>query len=352
MALIAQSADVEVARGAHQLEQMALHPVTDWPPPGTHMAGLADALQDAWPLPHARNPRVVADLPPDGTGELPIGGFWWTTLGQMYADFPDQLSGLALKLVARFGELEAGDVGAVLAIPVVYEGGTVRMRWISTTYRGTLGGGVEEFQHKMDLGVPGNDPDLSESDALLLAEQLAAIWYLRITSGSPALQGWISPEVVWTEVGVVQKVSTAATDKDGKGGNLSQSYGTQWNNYLTGARPAGQGGVTLPYEVSCAVSLQTDQRGPRGKGRFYLPPFSQNSQVAGGLFQTAFIADLALAMKGWLNDIKAATPYVPIVVSRRALQLHEITSLRIGHVPDSQRRRRRSQAEAYAEQIL
>jgi hypothetical protein len=163
----------------------------------------------------------------------------------------------------------------------------------------------------------------------------------------------VSTDAVFTEVGVVEMTATTATDKFGKGGNAKQSYPTAWSAYLIGAQViGGQSGACLPYEVACAVTLQTNKRGPSGRGRFYLPPFGINSMAAGGVYITAGIQATLNGCATWLEAIKANTPYVPVVVSPRQLVLNEIVSVDIGKVPDSQRRRRRSQDEARLTHIL
>lgn len=48
----------------------------------------------------------------------------------------------------------------------------------------------------------------------------------------------------------------------------------------------------------------------------------------------------------FFDSVKADHDLVPVVVSKRRLILNEITNVLVGAVPDSQRRRRRSQDEA------
>jgi hypothetical protein len=223
------------------------------------------------------------------------------------------------------------------------------MRWIRCTYRGFLGNGVEQFQFKMDYGMPGDDPTLDEADAPAWAEARAAelIASLAYDSGTGTLASFLSSAHGFSEIGAVQMTQTEATSVDGTGGNQEQSYPGGWYMFPTGSEPRGSVVVdSLPYEVACAVTLHTDTRGPRGRGRLYLPPFNKNALAAGGLFSTVASGTAGEFVKQLANRAATATSLVPVVVSGRAIQLHEIVGVSTGLVPDSQRRRRRSQNEA------
>ena len=153
-------------------------------------------------------------------------------------------------------------------------------------------------------------------------------------------------DVVYTEVGVVEIVATSATDSHGAGGNATESFTTQWFMYPTGTGPHGTQAISLPYECALCVTLQTDHRGPSGRGRFYFPPPYPDILAAGGRFNPGFVSEACTAFGAYIDAVKADHDLVPVVVSNRRLILNEITSLLGGSVPDSQRRRRRSQAEA------
>lgn len=318
-------------------------PSSPWPPPGTHIEWVGPATVDDPIVGGALRLEVVAD-----EDYLPADGFWWTTLGQLLLDRADWPDEFGPALLALYLTIRPDWAGGVAAIPVFYRGGEgVLMRWIKTTYRGTLGGGVEQFQFSINFGNPGADPTLAEADALPLAEQLAAIFKTVVNHPTAGMMILCAPDVMFTEVGVTQLTQTDATGADGSGGNLEQSYETAWANYPATTEPVGLSGiVTLPYEVACAVTLQTDKRGPSGRGRVYLPPFSSAQMVAGGLFTSAGSALGGTVIGDYFDAVVAATPYVPIVVSRRRIVLNEVTSINVGRVPDSQRRRRRSQDEA------
>lgn len=335
-----QRAKIRVAT-VNELENIAatLPAGTDWPPPHMHVV---DRFDDSGLIPGLAD-GSVGELVSDGT-PFPTTGFWWTTLAELLIDVPGWQVRVGVRLLELYLDLNPTWVGPVASIPVFYEAGQGEiMRWISTVFRGVLGGGVEQFQWGLQLGNPGNDPDITEAQGLALAEQLAGIWAPHFT----AMAGYFPLDVQYSEVGVVQKTQTQNTNSDGTGGNLSQDWLTQFWGWPAVSMPRGDSGtVTLPYEVACALTLHTDHRGPSGRGRVYMPPFSVGNVVAGGRFTGNTVVAVGAAFGAFLGDIKDETPYVPVVVSRRRGILNEINMLDVGGVPDSQRRRRRSQDEA------
>jgi hypothetical protein len=270
--------------------------------------------------------------------------WYWGTLGSFISGLSGIDSAALNRLLTSVAGVAGTPLGGALDVPLLKKGsaGSV-MRWIRSTYRGILGGGVEEFQFKIDLGNPGADPDLDAAGCALLAEQLAGLWG---PGNNPQFLNAVTTEAQMTEVGVVTMTATSATAKDGSGGNMAQSFPTEWFMWPTGSRPSGSAGVSLPYECACAVTLQTDKRGPSGRGRFYLPPFGTSQMTAGGVFDSAAQTNAEHGSLLWLEAIRDATPYDVIVVSPRQLVLNKVTSVNVGKVPDSQRRRRRSQDEA------
>ncbi len=306
------------------------------PPPGTELVfpGPLGPLVDM--------PYVVGEPSAGAPGDK-----WWATLGQI--SLP--LGGLAGGWIARM----AGAAGVAIRstfiaedIPVVFDQGGSVMKWIASTIRGSLAG-IEQFQFGLNWGNPGSDPDLDDAALLTFATTLRDTLQstLATSYASIAPLSTLGPSVKFEEVGAVMKTQTSATAKDGTGGNLEQGGTTQWAAYPTAGRPTGgSSSITLPFEVSCALTLHTDMRGPSGRGRIYLPPFGVGYLQEGGKFTTATCQCWGLWAGGLFTAMTTATSHVPVVVSRRRLVLHEIKSVTTGVIPDSQRRRRRSQDEA------
>lgn len=308
-----------------------------WPPPGTTEQLLG--FPETW--------TVVSGTPTSGDADT-----WWvTTLAHVTG-----LDGTALQAAVLARKLAISNpvlaIGTTLGnYPVIYERGLPPiMKWIRSTFRGQLGGGVEEFQFKMDWGNPGNDPNLAENAAGAFAEflrdQWNAVWISTINSN--VVQAQFAASVQWTEIGVTQWSQDAPKNADGSGGDAHQEYPNAWSAYTVGALPVGSAaGNSLPFEVSCAVTLHTSKRGPRGRGRLYLPPFATSKMDPNGVFQAGVVSTVGAAIGDLIEAVQGSTyAYDALVVSMREKVLNTVTSVSVGKVPDSQRRRRRSQDEA------
>lgn len=336
MAPLPQRAVVRFA-GPSQLEELAADPLgfTHWPPDGTHQVYAGPASPAQLGGVGGTLFYLVAD-----EDYLPASGFAWTTLGQLIVGQAIDSAPVRAALLLAYRALVPGYAGLASAIPVYVDFGTgVDMRWLRTTFRGLLDG-TEQFEHHLDLGKPGDDPTTTEAAQMTLAQDLATKFVAHA-----GIWNQSGLDVQYTEVGVVEIVATSATDSHGAGGDATESNTTAWWMWPTGTGPAG-GGETLPFEVACAVTLQTDHRGPSGRGRFYLPPFATAAMVAGGRFDNTIVGAVGAAVGAFFVAIEADHDLVPVVVSKRRLILNEVRSVSVGGVPDSQRRRRRSQPEA------
>lgn len=309
-----------------------------WPPPGCTVIPVAHP--EPWGL-------VVGDFE-----ALPADEYYVTTLDEFVLSMPDTAVSILARVAAAFTGPIAVYAGVVGHWPVIFspiEGRT--MRWIKTTFRGTLGA-VEQFQFGLNFGQPGADPDLDEAGCQAFATSLASKWatVLNTTTfgtGGAAWKSLFPPDVHYVEVGVCIQTQTDATAADGSGGNLAQEDPTEWApiNGITGI--SGSGGASLPYEVAECVTLHTDKRGPSGRGRLYLPPMHTTTMSAGGgLFDAGNAAAGGKAIGALCEAVTADEGFVPVVVSRRRIVLNEVKQISTGIVPDSQRRRRWAQLEA------
>jgi hypothetical protein len=313
------------------------------PPPGTTLE-----LQ----------PRMASPLvwPIQGSGRLP---FWvegvsdlpdpsdWSHMG--LADFCAQVgvdhTGVIARFASWFTDIPSGVGLTVAEWPVIVKGTEEQnaMRWIRNTVRGEFGGGTEQWQFKMDFGTPGADPDYDADTLLTFATAMRAVW----GTWWATMSAWFPNDTTFIESGAAQLQATEAKNKDGSGGNVESSE-TQWaSNVLPYTHGTGDA-PSLPFETACAVTLNTDHRGPSGRGRFYVPAFQVNAMDndISGCFEPGVMGTLNAATKAVFDTVRAAGTLEPIVVSERKLILNTITSIATGRVPDSQRRRRRSQDEA------
>lgn len=306
-----------------------------WPPPGTTEQRYG--FPETWVL--------VSGDPTEGDA----GDWYVTTLGHVAGLQNQTVTQLLLAIGREFTGPIASFVSAASQWPVIYEvGRTNHMRWISSVFRGQLGS-TEQFQFGLNWGNPGSDPDPNEAETLAFAETLRTQWAANWTANQPTSSpaSMFTAQVKFVEVGATVKTQTDATGADGSGGNLEQKFDTQWAPWTVGSESKGTAsGFALPYEVACALTLQTDKRGPSGRGRIYLPPFYTGVMATEGKFEATAPNVLAYMLGAFFEDVESATGHVPIVVSRRRIVLNEVTSVNVGYVPDAQRRRRRSQDEA------
>lgn len=314
------------------------HVSKTWPPPGCSVVPVGHP--ETWGL-------VVGDF-----SALERGDWYVTDLATFTEEVPAAAASILLFAAKKLSGVPGLFAGAIGHWPVIFEVGEgTTMRWIHTVLRGTLGG-VEQFQHQTNFGTPGDDPDLTEAQCAALATQLATAWQATWNdttipgTGTAPWSSLFSSEVKYTEVGVCMQTQTASTDSSGMGGNLSQDAPTEWAPINGVSGIVGTGTTSLPYEVSCCVTLHTDKRGPSGRGRLYLPPNEVTSIAAGGQFVPGHATAGGTAVGKYFDRVKVATGYVPLVVSRRRLVLTEVNQITVGLIPDSQRRRRWAQLEA------
>jgi len=121
--------------------------------------------------------------------------------------------------------------------------------------------------------------------------------------------------------------------------------------YATPPVGAAVGG-NLPTEVSSCVSWKTPQVGRRGRGRIYVPGVPQSAIDSNGFLTSTWVSNLVSRGETLADslDVESVTPTVthvkPIVTGAPWTHYGVITSVNVGNVADSQRRRRRQLVEA------
>jgi hypothetical protein len=104
-------------------------------------------------------------------------------------------------------------------------------------------------------------------------------------------------------------------------------------------------GETLPPQIALAVSLRTALATRAGRGRFYLPPFAVD-QVLNGRLVSATQTDVLDQVKQMFDSL-VGNSHTPVIFHRTLASTTPITTLAVGDVFDTQRRRRDSYQEAY-----
>lgn len=107
---------------------------------------------------------------------------------------------------------------------------------------------------------------------------------------------------------------------------------------------AGTGGLGMPAEVACCLSLKTIHAGPSGLGRVYIGPMVMGASVAGTWSEsrptTGLTDALCLSAGRLLEDAAAgAIPLVWCVLSQKNAAAYDIEGGWVDDAWDTQRRR-------------
>jgi hypothetical protein len=196
------------------------------------------------------------------------------------------------------------------------------------------------------------DPDTGVADALALGAKLRDQWQAFLGSIAVAPSQTVSSALLGIGL-LYDEVRVAIVEYEGypKGTKPSKPVyqtDTQYVPFTDGLHSGG-GNPVLPNEVALCLSLGTGVRGPAHRGRSYLGPLAQSAMGDNGVFDTTMIRKVAAAWADCMvSGMAAGTPsYELVVASHRLGTANAVTEVRVGEVPDSQRRRRRSQPEQY-----
>lgn len=117
----------------------------------------------------------------------------------------------------------------------------------------------------------------------------------------------------------------------------------------TAAEISGSGTAQQACQVSLVVSLMTGFPGGRNRGRMYFPAVGAGITTAGttGSGSQGNATNLAALLASIAEGSPESTLTLPAVVSEAASAVTAVTSIRLGNVPDTQRRRRDALVETY-----
>lgn len=193
-------------------------------------------------------------------------------------------------------------------------------------YRLTASGSIPGEQFNWGLHATGSAGDVAGA-VTAWAAALTAFW----------TDGTNGAEVVFsTDVSIL--VAHAA--------ELSDTTGRQVDAGEAQLALAGtDAGDMLPHEVAVAVTTLGASTNRKDRGRFYLPPPSV-AQITNGRLNNTPKTRLANAAAILVNSLQAAG-FVPVILHPDFTNT-AIVSLKVGDVPDVQRRRRNKLVEVYA----
>jgi hypothetical protein len=197
---------------------------------------------------------------------------------------------------------------------------------------------VALYRHRLIGTYPGESWSFglhTSGNASLAAAQAA--WTAGITAFfSVAYAGTLCSDVKAIEATTVE---------------LNQTTGKQLTGLTDPRNDTGTNtGECLPFQCAPVVSLRTATLSRAGRGRFYAPSLAVDQVAAGRMVagaQTA-LANSALALLQALDN----AGQTPVIYHRALGTVTNITSLDVGDVIDTQRRRRNKLIEARSSRQL
>lgn len=206
-------------------------------------------------------------------------------------------------------------------------------RYLRFTISGTLASGTEEWSTTCHFQDPNQIAPSEPQDLQGWADNCATDIGLLVTS---QLKNGLSI------TGAIRRIDTYEYEDIGEPASLQ---GGAVLNY------AGSATAVNPLPTSMVGSLRTGLPGRRYRGRMYWPAVGLQLTV-GGRFSTSDATgappDFAEMLEGISTRWPATGAPVPVVVSKVGGVVTPVTSIQVGDVPDTQRRRRDALVETYS----
>lgn len=251
------------------------------------------------------------------------------------------------RLLRKFGKLPTANSLLFFVIPnsPTWEGPP--MRYVLSTIVGKIGTD-EGVAHTLKWRTPVENAPLTDTDVQNFANLLRDNWLsflngLTGAAGSPTVKAMLPPQLDYSEVRAAYIEQTTPDQ-------AKPPYLVRTKYAPFAANVGGEGGAApLPYEVAHAVSLNTNFRGPRFRGRMYLGPLTAAWLGTDGQFVKA-VAD-GVTNRFW-QDVVVKTELAGWelhVVSRKFVTSARVIGCRSGLTPDAMRSRRRSRPESYTQ---
>lgn len=244
--------------------------------------------------------------------------------------------------------------------------GVRKMRWIHAEIIGKMGS--EQVAHTLNFRTNPADVQQDAAAIATFAGQIRDEWVTFLAAGvnGNPMKKYLSADLAYTEVRAAYLEQTTAatvtTHKSLKTGRDVKDFHyprpavlvpTQFANFTVGNTGSDTPTTRLPWEVAMCLSLTTGLRGSRNNGRFYLGPLdgAVMNAAPGGLFTPLTAQGIGTAFAAFLRRLNTNTGNRVHVLSKSYATSVGVTGVRVGIVPDAQRRRRKSEAETYGATI-
>lgn len=281
----------------------------------------------------------------------PPGTVWvfqtWQVVERLSEIDPRAGTAVLRRLLRKLGRVGPIAVPLFFPIPNTYGGVRMPMRYINSTIIGKIGND-EQVAHTLRWRTPTENADLDIAQVQGFANTLRDRWAAYLNAAGVAgagnqIRAYLPTTLEYTEVRAAYIEQT--TPDQVKPPYLVR---TQYAPIAPGAQK-GTSPTPLPYEVAAAISLNTNFRGPRFRGRLYLGPLGTNCLGNDGNFAQNVVNRLGAAF--WTEVVVPveAAGWELHVVSRKYVTSARIIGCRMGIVPDSQRSRRRARPEGYTQ---
>lgn len=132
---------------------------------------------------------------------------------------------------------------------------------------------------------------------------------------------------------------------------LQQTDPTNQTLFTTPVRGGGGAGTQNAMQTSCRISMDNGTRSRRARGGFYMPRPAATI-APDGRFAVANQTLWADGAKGLVDSLNAALDGVVVIASNADAANRTVTRVRVGRVPDTQRRRRNALLEEYTERVI
>ena len=165
----------------------------------------------------------------------------------------------------------------------------------------------------------------------------------------PAIKVWWESAAVMSNIAILKDVKLYTVGDNGR--VLQTPYGPAKATATPKIviKGVASGGV-MPLQMATVVSWRTANTTRKGKGRIFLPTTEVSSLTSTGQFQPTYVTGVLIATAKLVKDMGihlSTTNCDAVVCTAAAAQLSRILSVRVGNVPDTQRRRRRQLVESY-----
>jgi hypothetical protein len=347
-----------------------------------------------WPQPHPYALNfdtfwVVNDIPPmpwpewtPGDWALQKYGPKGTVWRYSWGAYLDRIYGTGFSLAANRLISSLREEASAVAIPLGSsqswlnpglvaspDTGRFPMRYIRTQIVQAVGT-TEQAVHVLHWAPIGGDTNLDAAGLKAFGDSVRDSWATFLNTDTPMNPGGGGSSAIYrasmAKQAVYTEVRTSAVIQNGPGPWVSYGAGAQQDQH-PGARAVQDGQTvispfdpaqsnstwgfqsSLPYEVALCITLNSNLRGSRFRGRLYLGPLSSAGLGDNGLFTPSYATGVGHQVGLFLDRVNAGGVNKAMVISSKFNIATPIQGTRAGVVPDSQRRRRRGLAENYVQ---